>query len=119
MKAARLPRETYRFLIGSRRSRIALALQSTIWTLGVALSGCATPPPIEPEATARATTCPSCVEQTREIERLRQDLSAREAELRDLRSSQRDQVKELQESTREVARAKVKLRTSRKVRSSG
>lgn len=34
----------------------------------------------------------------------------REAELRDLRSNQRDQVRVLQESTREVTRAKVKLR---------
>jgi hypothetical protein len=41
---------------------------------------------------------------------LRQDLANRDAELRELRSSQRDQVKVLQESTREAARAKVKLR---------
>jgi hypothetical protein len=41
---------------------------------------------------------------------LRQDLANREAELRDLRTNQRDQVKVLQESTREVTRAKVKLR---------
>jgi hypothetical protein len=41
---------------------------------------------------------------------LRQDLANREAELRDLRSNQRDQVKVLQESTQEVTRAKVKLR---------
>ncbi len=66
------------------------------------------PPPIE--ATIRERTCPSCDEQTREIARLRQDLANREAELRDLRSTQRDQVKVLQESTREVTRARVKLR---------
>ncbi|MEO6065706.1 MAG: hypothetical protein ABIP49_08025 [Lysobacterales bacterium] len=41
---------------------------------------------------------------------MRQDLAGREAELRDLRSSQREQVKVIQESTRRVARAKVKLR---------
>jgi len=34
----------------------------------------------------------------------------RDAEVRDMRSSQRDQAKVLQESTREVTRAKVKLR---------
>ena len=71
------------------------------------------PPPLTvppPEATVREPTCPSCEEQTREIARLRQDLANREAELRDLRSNQRDQVKVLQESTREVTRAKVKLR---------
>jgi hypothetical protein len=60
------------------------------------------------EATVPA--CPSCEEQTRAIARLRQDLANRDAELRELRSSQRDQVKVLQESTREVTRAKVKLR---------
>jgi hypothetical protein len=54
--------------------------------------------------------CPSCEEQSREVARLRQDLATREAELRDLRSSQREQVKVLQESKREVSRAKVKLR---------
>ena len=54
--------------------------------------------------------CPSCDEQSREIARLRQDLAARDAEVRDLRSSQRDQTKVLQESTREATRAKVKLR---------
>jgi hypothetical protein len=62
-----------------------------------------------PQATARSA-CPSCDDEARENARLRQDLAAREAELRDLRSSQRDQVKVLQESTREVTRAKVKLR---------
>jgi hypothetical protein len=54
--------------------------------------------------------CPSCEVQTREIARLRQDLANRDAELHDLRSSQRDQVKVLQESRLEVTRAKVKLR---------
>jgi Bacterial SH3 domain len=54
--------------------------------------------------------CPSCDEQNREIARLRQELAGREAELRDLRASQREQVKVIQESTREVTRAKVKLR---------
>ena len=63
-----------------------------------------------PEVTIREPTCPSCDAQTREIAQLRQDLANREAELRDLRANQRDQVKVLQESTREVTRAKVKLR---------
>jgi hypothetical protein len=87
--------------------------------LTAVLSGCvATPPVAEPptppppsfEATARPQACPSCDDQTREVAHLRQDLAARESELRDLRGNQRAQVKVLQESTREVARAKVKLR---------
>ena len=61
-------------------------------------------------ATVPSPTCPSCEDQTREIARLKQDLATREAELRDLRSNQRDQVKVLQESTREATRAKVRLR---------
>jgi len=87
--------------------------------LSAVLSGCvATPPVVAPptpspppfEATARPQACPSCDDQAREVARLRQDVAARESELRDLRSNQRDQVKVLQESTREVTRAKVKLR---------
>jgi len=62
------------------------------------------------EATVREAPCPFCEEQTREIVRLREDLANKEGELRDLRSSRRDQGKVLQESTREVTRAKVKLR---------
>lgn len=62
------------------------------------------------ETTARGPTCPTCEEQIREIARLSQDLANREAEVRDLRSSQRDKVKELQESTREATRARVRLR---------
>ncbi len=88
-----------------------------VWSLNLAVSGCVTsPPPQAPptrvplETTVREPTCPSCEEQTREIARLRQDLANRETELRDLRSNQRDQVKVLQESTREVIRAKVRLR---------
>jgi hypothetical protein len=89
-----------------------------VWLLGVALCGCATPPPAEPpapvpavvEPTVPVQACPSCDEQSREIARLRQDLATRDAEVRDLRSSQREQTKVLQESTREAARAKVKLR---------
>ena len=90
-----------------------------VWLLSSVLSGCVTAPPAVPpllpsplpvEATVRERTCPSCEEQNREIARLRQDLANRDAELRDLRSNQRDQVKVLQESTREVTRAKVKLR---------
>jgi len=62
------------------------------------------------ETRVREPTCPSCDEQTREIARLREGLANREVELRDLRSNQREQVKVLQESTREVTRARVKLR---------
>jgi hypothetical protein len=75
------------------------------------------PPPPEPAPVIAPAPppreeriCPSCDEQNREVARLRQELAQREAELKELRSSQRDQVKVIQESTREVARAKVKLR---------
>jgi hypothetical protein len=51
-----------------------------------------------------------CTEQSREVERVRLELAMRDAELRELRSSHRDQVKVLQESKREVTRAKVKVR---------
>ena len=54
--------------------------------------------------------CPVCMDQSQEIIRLRQELATRETELRDLRSSQRDQGRVIQESTREVTRAKAKLR---------
>jgi hypothetical protein len=69
----------------------------------MAISGCAS-------LSSPVATCPSCEEQNRETARLRQDLAAREAELRELRSSQREQQKVIEESTREAARAKVKLR---------
>ena len=82
--------------------------------LCLALCGCITPPPATSPAPVAAmvpeSTCPSCDQQTREIARLRQELAGREAELRDLRSNQREQVIVIQESTREVTRAKVKLR---------
>jgi hypothetical protein len=87
--------------------------------VSAALQGCVAPSPAPPppaplpvpiEATVRGPACPTCEEQTREIAHLRQDLANREAELRGLRSNQRDQVKVLQESTREITRAKVKLR---------
>jgi hypothetical protein len=118
MKDVHLARGSYGFPIGSHRSTIDPGLWAMVWLLGSALSGCVTPPPTVPpppvpvplEATVREPTCPSCEEQTHEIARLRQDLANREAELRDLRSNQRDQVKVLQESTREVTRANVKLR---------
>lgn len=61
------------------------------------------------EATVQEPTCSYCGEQIREIGRLRQDLANRDEQLRDLRSNQRNQVKVLQESKREVIRAKVKL----------
>jgi hypothetical protein len=104
-----------------RQSAIAHRLGTVAWVLGLAVSGCATPPseppagpapapPAPVAATVPEPACPSCDEQHREIARLRQDLAGREAELRELRASQREQVKVIQESTREAARAKVKLR---------
>src|SRR5215470_1286111 len=83
---------------------IAAGLRAVAWLVGLAMSGCATPP------SAESPVCPSCDEQNREIARLRQDLAGREAELRDLRTNQREQVRVIQESTREVTRAKMKLR---------
>lgn len=85
--------------------------------LALAIGGCATAPPEPPPPpaplpvpVAPAPACPSCDEQNREVARLRQELASREAELRDLRSAQREQVKSLQESAREARRAKVRLR---------
>jgi SH3 domain-containing protein len=113
MKDVRLARGKHGSTLGSHRSTIAPRSWAWVWLLSSALSGCVTPPAppaVPPEATVREPACPSCEEQTRAIARLRQDLANRDAELRELRSNQRDQVKVLQESTREVARAKVKLR---------
>jgi hypothetical protein len=88
--------------------------------LSFAASGCATTPPaisssrtplpVQPKASVSEPTCSSCREQIREIERLRQALATRDEEVRELRSDQRVKVKVLQESKREVTRAKVKLR---------
>ena len=54
--------------------------------------------------------CATCDEQTREIAKLRQDLATRDAEVRELRSAQREQVRTVQESAREVTRVKAKAR---------
>jgi hypothetical protein len=121
MESLRTGGDGLRSPIESRRSRVAPALWAMIWLLSLALSGCVTPPPAAPpppppptppapEAKVPEPTCPSCEDQNREIARLRLELANREEQLRDQRSSQRDQVKVLQESTREVTRAKVKLR---------
>ncbi len=94
------------------------------WALAAALifaaSGCVTTPPVVTYARApiaiqekppvAQSPCAPCKEQIREVERLRQDLESRDVEVRELRSDQRVQVKVLQESRREVTRAKVKLR---------
>lgn len=82
------------------------------------VAGCATaptpepvpapPPPVVPAPPPPA--CPVCVDRSDEIARLRQELASREAELRDLRSSQREQAKTVQETTREVTRAKARMR---------
>jgi hypothetical protein len=83
------------------------------------LGACATAPPEplppQPVAPPVMTTlpeavCPVCTDHSFEIARLKQDLAAREAELKDLRSNTREQAKVVQESTREVTRAKAKLR---------
>jgi len=82
-------------------------------------AGCATAPPPAPEPAPVVPApalpppppaCAVCVDRTDEIARLRQELAAREAEVRDLRSTQREQVKAVQESTREVTRAKARAR---------
>src|SRR5262252_2941601 len=101
---------TYRcgFPPGSRRTRTTARLRAAVGLLSLALADCAMPPAAPPapahvplDAAVREMTCPSCEQQIRETARLRQDLANREAELRDLRSNQRDQVRVLQESTRE------------------
>ena len=85
----------------------------------VLAAGCATAPPPAPEPAPVVPApalplpppaCPVCVDRTDEIARLREELATRDAELRDLRSSQREQVKAVQESTREVTRAKARVR---------
>ena len=79
-----------------QQSPIAGGLRAVAWLVGLAMSGCATPPPAISPARVAATvpepTCPSCDEQNREIARLRQELAGREVELRDLRTNQREQV---------------------------
>ncbi len=111
----------YRFEFGSQRSKIASGCWGVVWLLCSALSGCVTPPPAVPppelppmivplESAVREPTCPSCQEQTGETARLRQDVANRDAELRGLRSNQRDQVRLLRESAQEITRAKVRLR---------
>ncbi len=85
--------------------------------LAASLAGCATPPPEPSLATlppaplpAPVAACPACLDQGLEIARLRQELAAREAQILDLRASQRDQAKVIQESTREATRAKARAR---------
>lgn len=88
--------------------------------LALALAGCATPPPAPapvpepapppPPPPVVAPACPSCDDQNREIARLRQEVAQRDAELRELRTAQREQVKAAQETTREATRAKARAR---------
>lgn len=89
--------------------------------LSLAAVGCSSAPPHASDRAAMparaqldvpvpAPTCARCADQSREIQRLRLEVVSQDAELRDLRSSHRDQVKVLQQSKREVTRAKVKLR---------
>lgn len=84
--------------------------------VGMLIGGCATPPPPPPpppetvETPVRVPVCPTCEDASGELARLRQELASRETELRDLRAQQRDQTRALQETTKQAARAKVKLR---------
>lgn len=84
--------------------------------LGLLIAGCATPPappapaPAPVEALPPVPACPICEDGSAEIARLRAELASREAELRDLKAQQRDQARALQETSKEVTRAKVKLR---------
>jgi hypothetical protein len=104
---------------GVAAPRGAWQRRGIVGVLVVALAGCATappepaPPPPAPlivEVPAPERACPTCDDQNREIARLRQELAVRDAELRELRNTNREQAKSLQESTREVTRAKEKTR---------
>ncbi len=99
------------------RARLAGAVVALL------MAACATPVPEPPPATAPAPppavaapppACTACNEQAREIARLQQEIAARDAELRELKSTQREQAKTAQETTnevtREVTRAKAKAR---------
>ena len=94
-------------------------MRSLAALLAIVIAGCATPPPApapEPVPAPRAeparepppAPC-TCDEPNREIARLKHDLANKEAEIRDLRSQQREQARALQESSRQAARATVKL----------
>ena len=85
----------------------------------IIIAGCATAPPApapapvpapreEPVREPLPIPC-TCDEPNREITRLKHDLANKEAEIRDLRSQQREQTKALQESSRQAARATGKL----------
>ncbi|MFO1396758.1 MAG: SH3 domain-containing protein [Burkholderiales bacterium] len=98
--------------IRAARARLGLAGAA----LALLLAACATPAPEPPPAapppvvTAPPPVCTACEDQAREIARLQQELGARDAELRELKSTQREQAKSAQETTREVTRAKAKAR---------
>jgi hypothetical protein len=96
-------------------------VRAAIVVVALIVAGCVTAPPPEPPPAPPPPpapivppppepVCPQCVDQSQELARLRQDLAMREAELKDLRTSQRDQVKVIQETAREATRAKAKLR---------
>jgi hypothetical protein len=97
-----------------QQSSIAARLRAVAWLVGLALSGCAITPPAEsPAPSRRRTQIRRARYATRRIAKwcgCGKELAGREAELRELRINQREQVKVIQESTREVTRAKVKLR---------
>jgi type IV secretory pathway VirB10-like protein len=70
----------------------------------------APPPPPPPPVAVAEPACPVCVDRSDEMARLRQELATRDAELKELRTSQREQAKAVQESTREVTRARARQR---------
>lgn len=85
---------------GSRVSAVSL-LALLAWTL----SGCALlQPPAPPPAPV------ACAQEDREIARLRQSLTEKDAEIQRLHTQQNVQAKVLEQTTGEVARAEVKLR---------
>ena len=99
--------------------RSVLRRRGFVGVLVVALAGCATAPPEPPppppapmivEVPAPERACPTCDDQNREIARLRQELAARDADRRDRRNANREQAKSLQDSTREITRAREKTR---------
>lgn len=93
------------------RRHVAAWVAGALW-----LGGCATvPPPVleplpQPPAPLTPQACIACVDHSEEIARLRQALASREAELRDLRATQREQAKVAAATTRDVARTQARQR---------
>jgi hypothetical protein len=75
-----------------------------ILLIGANMAGCALLKPSPPSA------CESCQAQQTEIERLQQLLADKDALIRNQQAHQKEQARELQESSSEVARAQIRLR---------